>query len=179
MSLQPFYGLGCLLIFLIPYTVGRTPCTADQTVARPLPTYSRTQTHKGIQGWSEVRTHDHSVWASEDSSLLGPRGHCDRLLYTLYMFNSLYLQSSHTGFVLTPGGQNEVEIYSIASYYSFMMSLSYILLGIRIISTVYMPFSTFDEQTASADVKLTVLYLSYKNFCQDFSFHISDSSKNS
>jgi hypothetical protein len=33
-----------LFQFLNPYTVGRTPWTGDQPVARPLPTYETTQT---------------------------------------------------------------------------------------------------------------------------------------
>jgi hypothetical protein len=36
--------LGRFLSFLILYTVGRTPWTGDQPVARPLPTYRTTET---------------------------------------------------------------------------------------------------------------------------------------
>jgi hypothetical protein len=47
----PTYGsTGSLFSFLILYTVGRTPWTGDQPVARPLPTHRTTQTqNKRIQ----------------------------------------------------------------------------------------------------------------------------------
>jgi hypothetical protein len=47
---------------LVLYTVSRTPWTGDQPVSRPVPT----------------RNHDPIDRASEDSSCLRPRGHCDR-----------------------------------------------------------------------------------------------------
>jgi hypothetical protein len=40
----PFVGPWPLFQFLNLYIVGRTPCTGDQPVARPLPTYRTTQT---------------------------------------------------------------------------------------------------------------------------------------
>jgi hypothetical protein len=36
---SPFLKPGRFFGFLIPYTVGRTPCTGDQPVARPLPAH--------------------------------------------------------------------------------------------------------------------------------------------
>jgi hypothetical protein len=44
MALQPFVGPWPLFSFLILYTVGRTPWTGDQPVARPLPIHRTTQT---------------------------------------------------------------------------------------------------------------------------------------
>jgi hypothetical protein len=45
-ALQPFVGPCPLFQFLDPiYTVGRTPWTGDQPVARTLPTHRTTQTH--------------------------------------------------------------------------------------------------------------------------------------
>jgi hypothetical protein len=46
MALQPFVAPGRFFSFVI-YTqsVGRTPWTGDQSVARPLPTHRTTQTH--------------------------------------------------------------------------------------------------------------------------------------
>jgi hypothetical protein len=44
MALQPFVGPWPLFSLLILYTVGRTPWTRDQSVARPLPTIRTTQT---------------------------------------------------------------------------------------------------------------------------------------
>jgi hypothetical protein len=38
-------GLASFSVFLILYTVGRTPWTGDQPVARRLPTHRTTQTH--------------------------------------------------------------------------------------------------------------------------------------
>jgi hypothetical protein len=45
MALQPFVGPWPLFSFLILYTVGRTPWTADQPVARPPPIH-RINTHR-------------------------------------------------------------------------------------------------------------------------------------
>jgi hypothetical protein len=70
-----------LFQFLNLYTVGRTPWTGDQPVARPLPTHRTTQTeqtHTDIHALSGIRTHDYSVRTGEDGSCLRPRGHCDR-----------------------------------------------------------------------------------------------------
>jgi hypothetical protein len=63
-------------------TSGRTPWTGDQPIARPLPAHRATQTQN-------KRTQTSMPWvgfepticvrASEDSSCLKPRGHCDRL----------------------------------------------------------------------------------------------------
>jgi hypothetical protein len=58
---------------------------SDQPVARPLPKHRTTQTQNkrirapNIHALSGIRTHDPSVLASEDSSWLRSRGHCDRL----------------------------------------------------------------------------------------------------
>jgi hypothetical protein len=65
--------------FLILLTVGRTPWTGDQPVARPLPTQDNTnRINANIHALSGIRTHDLSVRASEDISCLRPRGHYDR-----------------------------------------------------------------------------------------------------
>jgi hypothetical protein len=47
--------------FLILHTVGRTPCTGDQPVARPPPTHRTTETHnkiRDIHPLSGTRTHN-------------------------------------------------------------------------------------------------------------------------
>jgi hypothetical protein len=44
MALQPFVGPLPLFSFLMLYTVGRTPLTGDQPVARPLPIHRSVQT---------------------------------------------------------------------------------------------------------------------------------------
>jgi hypothetical protein len=69
------------LQFLNPKTVGRTAWTEDQPVARPLPIQDNTNrinTHTNFRAMSGIRTNDPTVQASEDSSCLRPRGHCDR-----------------------------------------------------------------------------------------------------
>jgi hypothetical protein len=45
---SPVLGLGRFFSFLILYTVGRTPWTGDQPVARLLPTHSTTQTQNKL-----------------------------------------------------------------------------------------------------------------------------------
>jgi hypothetical protein len=73
--------LGRFFNFLILYTVGRTPWTGiSPSQGRYLHTEQhkqnkRTQTH----AFSGIRTQDPGVRASEGSSCLRPRGHCDRL----------------------------------------------------------------------------------------------------
>jgi hypothetical protein len=42
------------------------------------PSQGRYLTHTDIQASTGIRTHDPNVQASEDSSCLRPRGHCDR-----------------------------------------------------------------------------------------------------
>jgi hypothetical protein len=42
---SPLVGIGRFFSFLIPYTVGRTPRTGDQPVAKPLPIPRTTQTY--------------------------------------------------------------------------------------------------------------------------------------
>jgi hypothetical protein len=43
MALQPFAGSWPVLIFLIPYTIARTPWIVDQSVTRSLSTHRGTQ----------------------------------------------------------------------------------------------------------------------------------------
>jgi hypothetical protein len=97
-------GLGCFFSFLILYTVGRTPWTEDQPVARPLPTHRTNAHNTDIRALSGIRTHDPSFRASEDSSCLKPRGHCDRQSKLLHIlvnlrvlseFWSLHMEGAH------------------------------------------------------------------------------------
>jgi hypothetical protein len=81
-------GLPLLQFRQLFHTDGRTPCTSDQLDLRPLPTDRTTQTqnkrthkHSCLSG---IRTHEPSIRASEDSSGLRPRGHCDRLFLIYY-----------------------------------------------------------------------------------------------
>jgi hypothetical protein len=63
---SPFLGLGCLFNFLISYTVGRTPWTADQPVASR---YLRTGQNKRRINPHRYR-HPCIKWVSK------PRYHC-------------------------------------------------------------------------------------------------------
>jgi hypothetical protein len=61
-------------------TVGRTPWTGDQHVARPLPAHkAHTAQTLNIRALSGIQTHGPGVRASEDSSCLRPLGCRDRL----------------------------------------------------------------------------------------------------
>jgi hypothetical protein len=74
--------------FLVLYTVGGTPWTEDQPVARPLPTHRSTQTqnkHTDIHASSGIRIHDPSVRTGEDVSCFRLRSHCDRPLTVVRM----------------------------------------------------------------------------------------------
>jgi hypothetical protein len=76
---SPLLDLGRFFSFLTIYTVGRTPWTGDQPVARPLPTHRTTQTQN-----KHTQTAMPSVGfeRSEDSSYLRQRGHYDRPSYS-------------------------------------------------------------------------------------------------
>jgi hypothetical protein len=70
------WTLAIFFNFFILYTVGRTPWTGDQPVARPLSTH---RINADIHASSGIRTHDPSTRTGEDGSCLRLRGHCDRL----------------------------------------------------------------------------------------------------
>jgi hypothetical protein len=63
MALQPFVGPWPLFQFLNLHTVGRTPWTGDQHIARSLPTH-RINAHRDIHALSGIGNHDPSVRAS-------------------------------------------------------------------------------------------------------------------
>jgi hypothetical protein len=81
---QPIQGLRLLFNSVILLFTERTPLTGDQLVARPLPKHRTTQPQNkrihtpNIHALSEIRTHDPSVQASEDSIFLRPRGYRHR-----------------------------------------------------------------------------------------------------
>jgi hypothetical protein len=85
MALQPLWALASFQ-FPDQFTIGRTLWTSDRPVARPLPKYRTTQTQNthiykpNIDALSGIRTIDHSVQASEDSSCVRPLGYRDRQL---------------------------------------------------------------------------------------------------
>jgi hypothetical protein len=74
-------------------TVGRTPWTGDQLVARPLPVHKHRKTHThtqtlNIHAPSAIWTFGPGFWASEDSARLRPLGYHDRLVlfnYSLFL----------------------------------------------------------------------------------------------
>jgi hypothetical protein len=63
-------GLGRFFSFLIFYTVGKTPLTGDQRIARTLPTQDNTNRinahNTDIHALSGIQTYDPRVRASED-----------------------------------------------------------------------------------------------------------------
>jgi hypothetical protein len=82
---SPLLGPGLFFSFVIFFTVGRTPWTSDQPIARPLPTHRTTQTQNNC-----THTHPCLKWDSNPRSQcsrerrefrLRPRGHCDRPCY--------------------------------------------------------------------------------------------------
>jgi hypothetical protein len=74
---SPLLVPGRFFCYVILYTVGRTLCTSDQPVARPLPTH---RINADIYASSGSRTHDPSLRTGEDGSCLTvrPAGHCHR-----------------------------------------------------------------------------------------------------
>jgi hypothetical protein len=73
------------------WTFGRTPCTGDQLVARPLPVHKHRKTHThtqtpNIHALNEIRTHDPGFRASEDSTCPRPLGYCDRRIPQYYIY---------------------------------------------------------------------------------------------
>jgi hypothetical protein len=82
---SPLLDVGRFFIFLILYTVGRTPWTGDQPVARPLPTHRTTQTQNkrtqlsmrqvGFETTIPVFQHAKTVHASDRAvTLIGVEG---------------------------------------------------------------------------------------------------------
>jgi hypothetical protein len=73
-------------------TVGRTPWTRDQPVARPLPAHRTAHKHRintDIHALSGIRTHNLGVRASKNSSCLRQHGHCDRPSQCLFNENEV------------------------------------------------------------------------------------------
>jgi hypothetical protein len=63
---SPLLGLRRFFTFLILYTVGGTPWTSEQPVARPLPTHSRTQ-NKRTQTYMPGKEFEHTIPVFERS----------------------------------------------------------------------------------------------------------------
>jgi hypothetical protein len=106
---SPFLGLGRFFSYLIRYTVGRTPWTGNQPVARHLPKRRITQTQKWTHTIHEISMpwvgFEFTVLAFEDSSCLRPRGHCDR---QLYVYSPVYLHGTVLQWVT---GRNSIWSY--------------------------------------------------------------------
>jgi hypothetical protein len=94
LALQPLWALPS---FQSPdlFTIGGIPWTSDQLIIRPLPKHRTVQTQikhiytPNIHALSGIRTHDHSVRTSEESSCLRPLRYSDRHWYT-YVFQKLF-----------------------------------------------------------------------------------------
>jgi hypothetical protein len=83
MALQPFVGPWPLFQFLDPLH-NRQDALYEGSARRKASTYTQNNTNRinahntDIHALSEIRTHDLRVRASEDSSCLRLRNHCDR-----------------------------------------------------------------------------------------------------
>jgi hypothetical protein len=107
MTLQPLWTLAAFQ-FSDLFTIGRTPWTSDQLIARPLPKHRREQTQNkhirvytpNIHALSGIRTYDHSVRASENSSCLRPIGYRDRPIHTIY-FRKIHPSTNFPSLVRT------------------------------------------------------------------------------
>jgi hypothetical protein len=80
---------GPSLQFLNPKTVVRIPWKGGWSARRKAATYigqHKPRINANIHALSGIQTHDHSVRASEGSSCLRPRGHCDWHVLT-YLYN--------------------------------------------------------------------------------------------
>jgi hypothetical protein len=81
------FGVEVFHFSLYLYMIGRNRWTSYRPISRPLPKYRTTQTQNkrthtpNIHALSGIRTHDHSVRASENSSYLIPVGYRDRPMY--------------------------------------------------------------------------------------------------
>jgi hypothetical protein len=79
-----FFYFGRFFGLLILYTVGRTPWTGDQPVA------------KAFHVLCGIRTHDPSVRASEDSSCFRPCCRCDQRMVTYIILNIQFCLTENT-----------------------------------------------------------------------------------
>jgi hypothetical protein len=90
------WALAVFVSFFILFTIGRTPWTGDQPVAKPPPTHRTTQTRNkrtDIHTFSGIRTHDPCVRPSEESSCLRPCGHCERLSPRMHYESNIKLNA--------------------------------------------------------------------------------------
>jgi hypothetical protein len=92
MALQPFVGLWPILQFRNNFSqtvglLGRVIIPSQGLYLNTGQYKHRINEHTDIHTLSGIRTHDPSVRASEDSSCLRPRGHCNRQLLGLNKIN--------------------------------------------------------------------------------------------
>jgi hypothetical protein len=124
----PIYG-PTSLVDLGRFSVGRTPWTGDQAIARPLSTQRTIQTqNKCIKISNGIRTHDPSVRAGDDLSCLRPSGHCEGqnfintnskfLLLFLFVFHSIMYCAStmkHRKYFVDTLNENFLSLYESCS----------------------------------------------------------------
>jgi hypothetical protein len=89
MALQPFVGPWPLFQFL-DHIHSRQDSLDGGSARHKVSTY--TQNNKNAS--SGIRTDDSSVQASEDSSCLRPRGHCDQRENYIYRYHLIFWQKS-------------------------------------------------------------------------------------
>jgi hypothetical protein len=94
MALQPFVGPWSLFSVPWSYTQSVGPLGRGISPSQGIYLYIEQHKHRinahnmDINAFSGIRTHGPSVRASEDSSCLRKRGHCDRLLSDFNDINS-------------------------------------------------------------------------------------------
>jgi hypothetical protein len=103
-ALQPLWTLASFH-FPALFTIGRTPWTSDQLVARPLPKHRQDKHNKhiytpNINALSWIRTHDHGLQAREDSSCIRPLGYRDwrRCVHVVILTGNIYVHGNIIGF---------------------------------------------------------------------------------
>jgi hypothetical protein len=125
------WALASFSVFLILYTVGRTPWTGDQPFARQLPAHRTKQTQNN-------RTHppmppvgfEHTISLlekGEDSSCLRPRGHCDRFSNLLPPLITFQSSQGRRLLLLAPGLYVEMRILHQESVFEYLTGPIHIL----------------------------------------------------
>jgi hypothetical protein len=94
-------------------TVGKTPWTDDQLVARPLPIHKHRKMHThtqtlNIHALSGIQTHGPAFWTSKDSARPRPLGYCDRLYVHMLCLNWLLMKSVVLGVIHWPCKQSQI-----------------------------------------------------------------------
>jgi hypothetical protein len=102
---SPLLDLGRFFSFLILYTVGRTPSTGDQPVARPLPTHRTTQTQN-------KRTQTSMPWVGFEPTI--PEFEWTKTVYGL----------DHAAIVISKSGSTDSYNFNLSSRWKWVASFT-------------------------------------------------------